>query len=173
MVDGALDGGTAASYSYANTLRALGQDTALAGEMLAYWQDLVLAEAIPFADTYSVLSALREKYTTGILTNGFTALQRKKIDRYKLADYVDFTLVSEEVGYHKPDKRIYLKALQMAGNPLPDQTLYVGDNPINDIQGPQAVGITPILINPTRDVDPPDGVIRIQQLSELISLLDL
>ena len=171
MVDGVLDGDTAARYSYINTLRALGQDTALAGPMLAYWQELVFNEAIPFEDTYAVLEALREKYTTGILTNGFVTLQRGKIERYNLAAYVDFTLVSEEIGYHKPDRRAFFEALKMAGNALPEQTLYVGDNLVTDIEGAQGAGLTPILMSPRNEVNPPTGVVKIQRLSELLELL--
>lgn len=173
MVDGVLDGDTAARYSYVNTLRALGQDTSLADSMLACWEELVLEEAMPFADTLAVLKALQGRYTTGILTNGFTRLQRAKINRYHLADYVDFTLVSEEAGYYKPDKRLFLKALELAGNPLPQHTLYIGDSPVSDIQGAQAAGMVPILMNPGDDLDPPPGVRKILHLSELLALLNI
>ena len=115
MVDGALDGNTVAKYSYFNTLRSFEKDTSLAEPMLACWNELVLAEAKPFSDTLTVLDALQKKYTTGILTNGFITLQRDKIKKYDLAAHVDFTLVSEEVGYHKPDKRVFEEALKLAG----------------------------------------------------------
>ena len=173
MVDGVLDGDTAAKYSYINTLRALSKDTALAQPMLAYWHQLVLEEARPFEDTFAVLTALRDKYATGIVTNGFATLQRAKINRYHLAEYVDFTLVSEEIGFHKPDKRIFLKALEMAGNASPQQTLYIGDNPVSDIQGAQDAGITPILMNSRNDLTAPDGIAKVQKLSDLLKLLGL
>lgn len=173
MIDGIIDGETAINYSYVNTLRALGQNTALAGPMVAYWQELVLVEALPFKDTFTVLDTLRNHFTTGIVTNGTIMLQRKKIEHHRLADYVDFTLISEEAGYHKPDKRLFLKALQMAGDPLPEQTLYVGDNPIADIQGAQSAGINPIFISGRNEMEPPADVPKIHDLSELLSLLKL
>ncbi len=173
MIDGVLDGDTAARYSYLNTLRALGQDVALAKPMTKRWEELVLDEAIPFEDTFTVLDAVRENYTTGILTNGFTTLQRGKINRHNLAAHVDFTLVSEEAGHHKPDKEIFFKALQMASSASPRQTLYVGDNLVTDIQGAQGAGMTPILMNPLNDLEPPDGVVKIGQLSDLLLLLKL
>ncbi len=171
MVAGVLNGETAAKYSYVNTLRALGQDTALAGEMVAAWHELVLVEAVPFADTFTVLDALRPKYTTGLITNGYSALQRAKIEHYHLADHVDFTLISEEAGYHKPDQRIFAEALKLAGNPLPAQTLYVGDNPATDIQGALGAGLIPVLIDPGDEVVAPVGVVKIRELSELLKLL--
>lgn len=171
LVEGVLDGDTAARHSYANTLHALGQNPALAGPMLAYWHELVLEETMPFSDTFTVLSALRRRYKTGIVTNGFITLQQAKINHHGLANYVDFTLVSEETGYHKPDPRIFLQALRRAGNPLPRHTLYVGDNPVSDIAGAQAAGLAPIFMNPRRDMDAPPGVLKIQQLTELLDLL--
>jgi HAD superfamily hydrolase (TIGR01509 family) len=173
MVDGVLDGDTAAKYSYVSTLRALEQDVELAEPMLAYWIELVLDEAVPFDETFRVLDAVRRKYTTGILTNGFNNLQRPKIERHNLAAYVDFTLVSEEVGYHKPDKRIFLEALKLAGNALPEKTLYVGDNLVADIEGALGAGLKPVFMNANNDLEPPDGVIKIQQLGELLTLLKL
>ncbi len=171
MVDGVLDGNTAAKYSYANTLRALGQDVNLAESMLNYWVELVLEEAIPFDDTFTVLDALRQKYTTGILTNGFIHLQRQKIERYNLAAHVGFSLVSEEAGYHKPDKRLFWEALKLAGDASPKETLYVGDNLEADIEGALEAGLMPIFINVEDNLESPNGVVKIKKLDELLILL--
>ncbi len=173
MVDGAIDGNTVAKYSYFNTLRALGKHTDLAEPMLAYWNKLVLDEAVPFEDTMVVLESLREQFTTGILTNGFITLQRAKIEKHHLSTYVNFTLVSEEVGYHKPDKRVFEEALKLAGNASPDKTLYVGDNLVADIEGAQAAGLTPILMNPRNDLTPPADITKINKLSELLHILQV
>ncbi len=173
MVDGVLDGHTAARYGYANALRTLEQDVNLAEPMLNYWVELVLEEAIPFDDTFEVLNRVRQAYTTGILTNGFIHLQRQKIERYNLAEYVDFLLVSEEVGFHKPDKRIFWEALKMAGDVSPEETLYVGDNLEADIDGALGARLTPIFINVKDNLEPPDGVVKIKKLSELLTLLGL
>jgi len=172
MVDGAIDGNTVAKYSYFNTLRSFEKDIALAEPMLNSWNELVLAEAIPFDDTLTVLDTLQKKYTTGILTNGFITLQRGKIEKYGFANHVDFTLVSEEAGYHKPDSRVFEEALKLAGETIkPQEVLYVGDNLIADIQGAQKTGLTPILMNPHDHLEPPSGVAKIKRLSELLDLL--
>jgi putative hydrolase of the HAD superfamily len=173
MVDGVLDGNTAARYGYANALRTLGQDVNLAEPMLNYWVELVLEEAAPFDDTFDVLNSVRQVYTTGILTNGFIHLQRQKIERYSLAEHVDFLLVSEEVGYHKPDKRVFWEALKLADDALPEETLFVGDNLEADISGALGARLTPIFINVKDNLEPPDGVVKIKRLSELLTLLGL
>ena len=173
MVDGIIDGELAAVYGYANTLRTLGLDVNLAEPMLVTWRDMVLEEAMPFEDTYYVLDTVRKSYTTGILTNGFKVLQRQKINKYHLADHVDFTLVSEEAGYHKPDPKIFRQALKLADRALPTETLYIGDNPVTDIQGALNSGITPIFFNAKSIVDPPSSVTQISRLIELLDLLGL
>lgn len=171
MIDGAIDGDTAQRYSYVNTLRALGKELTLADEMVAAWVKLVLAEASPFEDTFSVLETLRRKYTVGIVTNGFSTMQRAKINHYGLDDHVDFSLVSEEVGFHKPDVRIFEAALRRAGNVLPSQAVFIGDNLTTDIAGALASGIHPVWVAGTADGTPPDGVATIQSLTDLLALL--
>ena len=173
MVDGVLDGDTASKYAYANTLRSLGADIELAKPMLNTWIELVLEEALPFEDTFDVLEAVGQKYNTGILTNGYINLQRKKINKYNFDDCVNFTLVSEEAGYHKPDKRVFERALKLAGDVLPEETIYVGDNPVADIQGALKAQITPVFMNARNDMEPLDGVVKITRLSELLPLLGL
>ena len=170
MVDGVVDGDTAQVYSYINTLRYLKLDESLAPKMVDTWIELVLKEAIPFEDTFSVLDALRSRYTIGIVTNGFTSMQRTKIDRYQLADHVDFTMVSEETGFHKPDTRIFELALQRGGNCLPEEAVFVGDNPQTDIAGALKTGIHPVWVA-SNGQTPPAGVTTIQHLSELLAQL--
>ena len=173
MVDGVFDGDTASKYAYVNTLRSLGANVELAQPMLNAWIELVLEEALPFDDTYDVLKAVRREYNTGILTNGYINLQRKKIDKYNFGDCVNFTLVSEEVGYHKPDRRVFEQVLKLAGGVLPEETIYVGDNPVADIEGALGAHITPIFMNARDDMEPLDGVIKITRLSALLPLLGL
>ncbi|HMQ50651.1 MAG TPA: HAD family hydrolase [Anaerolineae bacterium] len=173
MVDRVLPGEVAAKYAYVNTLRTLGLNPSLAESMLNYWTEIVLEEAVPFEDTFTVLNAVRRKYKTGILTNGYIGLQRKKIERYNLAAYVDFTLVSEEVGYHKPDPRVFIETLKLAGGALPQETLYIGDNLVTDVEGSQAAGMTPILVDVKTQSANPKGVLKINRLGDLLPLLKL
>ena len=173
MVDGVIDGDTAQRYSYVNTLRALDKDTSLADDMVAAWSELVLDEAVPFDDTAQVLERLRPHFTTGIVTNGFTSFQRAKIERYRLAEAVDFCLISEEAGFHKPDIRIFQRALQMAGNVAPQRAVFIGDTLTSDIAGALKAGLHTVFINPGNDQSPPAGVPKVNSLSEFLSLLPL
>lgn len=173
MVDGVVNGDTAQVYSYINTLRALEKDISIASTMVDYWTELVLKEAVPFDDTAEVLRNVSSKFTTGIVTNGFTTLQRAKIARYGLEETVDFTLVSEEAGYHKPDTRLFQHALKLAGNIQPDRAIMVGDTLTADIEGAHNAGLKTVFINPRDDQTPPNHTPKIKCLSELLTILDI
>jgi putative hydrolase of the HAD superfamily len=80
--------------------------------------------------------------------------------------YFSFATYSFELGTFKPDKRMYLDALQKCGCEAKD-TVFIDDCPRN-LEGAAELGITPILIaaNPASDVDVP--FTKIRSLSELL-----
>ncbi|WP_368394953.1 HAD family hydrolase [Streptococcus gallolyticus] len=83
------------------------------------------------------LDFLKEKgVPMGIITNGPTEHQLKKVKKLGLYDYVDpkRVLVSQATGFQKPEKEIFnLAAEQFDMNPA--TTLYVGDSYDNDVVG--------------------------------------
>ena len=106
--------------------------------------------------------------------NGYTAMQSRKIRYHRLADLVDFVLISEEAGVHKPDKAIFDLALGKA-RVTAKQSLFVGDTPSTDIEGARNAGLHAALIDP-RDTwtdFESDGVPKIRRLGELPALLGL
>ncbi len=78
-----------------------------------------------------------------LLTNGNTASQRGKINRFNLEPYFDYILVEEEFGVGKPDERVYLHALEQLGA-QPSEAWMVGDNLEWEVAAPQRLGITAI-----------------------------
>jgi putative hydrolase of the HAD superfamily len=88
-----------------------------------------------------VLGALRAAgIRTDVVSKGQTDKQRLCLHRLDLTRRLDTVLISEETGLAKPDPRIYITALERLGIPA-SQTLFVGDSPVNDIQGPQRAGL--------------------------------
>lgn len=101
----------------------------------------------PFDDAVATVQWLREQgCRLALLTNGGSRGQRSKIDRFTLAPLFDAILVEGEVGYGKPDPRIYRQALETVGVSA-DRTWMVGDNLEWDVAGPQREGITGIWID--------------------------
>ena len=100
------------------------------------WEDVAL---MPYA--HEVLRDLRLRgLKPGIVTNGWSEKQRRCMSGLGLADAFDTVVVSREVGYAKPEPRIYALALEQLGVQAAE-TLFVGDSPTNDVWGPQQVGM--------------------------------
>jgi len=148
MTDGVLNGDVAHLYSFVNTLRALGAKVELGSQLLECWEEHIVAATRPSADAHLVLDQLRAAgLRLGIVTNGYTRLQRRKARRHGLDRAVDFLLVSEEAGAHKPEPAIFDLALARAGVPA-DQALFVGDTLESDIMGARNAGLHAILFAP-------------------------
>lgn len=88
----------------------------------------------------------------GALTNGFREVQYQKLERSGIRQYFDAVVISEEVGYLKPHPEIFRIALEQtagisaaddpqAWKALKEETLMVGDDARNDIEGAQIFGI--------------------------------
>lgn len=79
-------------------------------------------------------------YVLGLVTNGSRDIQYGKIDLLGLRGYFHSIVISGEVGIWKPDPAIYQLALERLGTPA-DKTLFIGDHPVNDIQGAERAGM--------------------------------
>lgn len=73
-----------------------------------------------------------------LVTNGESGAQRTKLKQTGLDRLLSGVVVSEEVGWKKPDARIFDAARQLAGD---DATMWmIGDHPVADIAGAHALG---------------------------------
>jgi putative hydrolase of the HAD superfamily len=92
------------------------------------------------------LSALHARgVRLGIVSNtGRTpgVVLRRILERHDMLRYFDTLAIaySDEVGYRKPDARIFTRALEALGVP-PARALHIGDNPDADVLGARAVGM--------------------------------
>ena len=177
MFDGVIDGDTARRYAYINTLRTLGADETLAEPMMHHGETVLVECANLIEDAHRVLQALRQAgIITGVVTNGYATTQRRKVAYHELEEKVDFVLVSEEVGAHKPDARIFREALRRAETAASD-TLFVGDMPENDIKGALEAGMHAALfdcggkwhdLRETKDA--PTPTFTVKSLTELLAI---
>jgi REG-2-like HAD superfamily hydrolase len=78
--------------------------------------------------------------------------------------------VSGKLGVAKPDPRIFKAALDQAGAD-PGATLHVGDQPVNDVAGATAAGITPVLIDRFGRHPDAGGAHRVEDLGGLLELV--
>lgn len=126
-----------------------------------------------YDETIEVLEQLRGNVKLLLLTNGCPALQQEKLDGVpELVPFFDQVVISGSFGKGKPDKAIFLHALELL-DVSPDQAIMVGDKLTTDIRGGLAAGLTTVWIN--RNGKPADPEIKpdyeIQHLGEILPLI--
>ena len=103
--------------------------------------------AVPFSFTIPMLKELKkEGFKIGLITNGKSKLQMKKLEMLKLIPYFDKILVSGDYNCPKPQITPFLMMAEWL-NLKPCEIMYVGDNPLNDIEGSRNAGYTPVFVN--------------------------
>ena len=108
----------------------------------AWYRQAMERRSVPDASVNDFLARLnRAGLPWGIVTNGNGPNQRTKCTLTGLGELARFVIVSEERGYAKPDPRIYRDALNALGLTSPEGVLFVGDNPVNDVDGARAFGM--------------------------------
>ena len=124
-----------------------------------------------FPDTLAVLTELKRRgYRIGIITNGANTQQNLKLDNAALRTYMDIVAVGGQEGVNKPDPEIFYRVAQRLCV-APENCLFVGDYPCNDIVGAQRAGMTPIYIDVFDRNDPLDNVTRITSLTQLLDIV--
>lgn len=129
------------SLVYPTILASFGGDVTAAEELLADYRSRCCHFARPFPGMIRTLSMIRSmSLPIGIVTNGESEFQARKIDALGLRELVDAILISEAEGVRKPEKDIFERAACRLGVQS-TQCLYVGDSPTADVLGAHAVGM--------------------------------
>ncbi len=88
----------------------------------------------------------RRGYILGAITNGVSSLQNLKLDTAGIRDLFDVVVVSGDIGIYKPDRRIFDEAVRRAGVKN-EESLFVGDHPVNDVEGALGADMQVIRMN--------------------------
>ena len=118
----------------------------------------------------------RKLFTLVVITNGPEYSQIPKIERIKLADYVDHIIIGGQEPQQKPASSIFLKALKLA-NCKAYEAIHVGDSLAADIAGAHNSGISSVWIQHQQPldaelvIDPHHTVIHPSEIPELIRRL--
>ena len=100
--------------------------------------------AIPGSD--KLLEYLSAHIRVGVVTNGLRIAQGEKLKACMLEKYIDVLIISEEVGYRKPDRKIFGEALKRTES-KPSEAIYVGDSWDLDIVPASGCGMKTIWLN--------------------------
>ena len=120
---------------------------------------------IPYPGIGEVLDTLSKTHQLGIISDTWPSIE-PQLEHIGVSQYLSFCTFSCYVGVFKPDKRIYLDALNKCGVPA-EKTVFI-DDAVRNLDCAAALGITPILIaaNPASDVE--TSYTKIRDLRELI-----
>jgi putative hydrolase of the HAD superfamily len=154
-------------------LELLGRDERLSAEIHAHYMRLYPRIVIQAKGAFRVVRALSRRYRLGIVSNGFKDFQYHKLEKLGILGCFDCIVLFDEVGVRKPDKRIFLEALDRLGA-SPCECLYIGDSYEYDMRGASAEEMGGCWLNP-EGREPPPGFPRpclvIRRLSDLFSVL--
>lgn len=102
----------------------------------------------PYEGAKEFLTALKERYQLGLITNGPVDMQTKKLEKMDFIHFFDpqLRIFSEAEGVSKPEPKIFYTALKKAGAKA-SEALHIGDSLKHDIAGANAVGMGSALIH--------------------------
>lgn len=100
-----------------------------------------------FDGSLPLLKELRHRgIKTGVITNGPSVLQHTKMEQSGLVPYCDIVVVSGDLPFAKPQPEIFSYTAEQLGLDVA-QCVYVGDHPVNDIEGALSAGMKAIRMN--------------------------
>ena len=119
---------------------------------LSYTDDALWADHMSLPDFVkrdSVVNDMLERLTTNyqlmIISNGSAYMQRRKLHQAGLTDFFEHVFISAEIGYAKPDLRLFSHALTYCRH---TDIVMIGDDYINDIQPAMTMQLKTVFINP-------------------------
>ncbi len=154
-------------------LELSGTDITSAEKLSTDAMDVFLAarnEIVFFDGAMDAIKELAGTYTLGALTNGNADISRLGLD-----EYFSFAFSAEEVGAPKPATNLFRRALEHTGT-TPEQMVYVGDDPVLDIDPANQMGLHTVLLkNPSKPgggaTDADIAIDRIGDLPDAIARL--
>lgn len=125
----------------------------------------------PFGDAIPLLEALhKEGILAGIVSNGRGKFQRAKLASSGLLPLVDVVVISEEVGFKKPDPRIFHMALDSL-HCTAEEAVFIGDSEETDVRGAKAVGMFAVLRRYPDEAFTTEAGQEITSLGEILPLV--
>lgn len=134
----------------------------------------------PFSDVRPTIAELRSSgISIGVLSNGSTEQQAAKLRAMDVPGVGALT-TSESCGHRKPAAAAFFAACLTLGH-SPAETAFVGDDIDADAVGSRDAGLIPVWLDRAMpepgvrgaSLSPPTGVIRIESLRELSTVLSL
>jgi len=151
-------------------LNALGLDEKYADEINKTYLRLYPSINVPVKGSQSVIDQLMGKFQLGVISNGAPDVQYRKLEKIGIRHLFNCIVISDEVGYRKPDPRIFEIALRLL-NRKPEECLHIGDSYNADIIGAKKAGFQACWLNPDREQMPEVDIKPDFEISSLEDIL--
>lgn len=125
---------------------------------------------MPYAK--EVCKELSKRTKLSIVTNGVGTTANSRIGGTEIKEYIDKIVISEVVGFAKPDIEFFDAAFEIIGCTKNDKILIVGDSITSDIRGGINAGIDTCWYNFKNDITP-EGTNINYVINDLRQLLDI
>ena len=133
-----------------------------------YLQNLIRYSSL-WEGARELLDDLHNEVKMAIITNGLQDVQRPRLRNLDLAKYFDTLVISDEIGFAKPDGRYFDYTFEQIGQPEKSKTLVVGDSIGSDIKGGNDYGLDTCWFNPSGGASF-DGIKPKYEIKELNAL---
>ena len=161
-------------------------DPLLANKLSKRYHDLRDEFLALFPESLAALDKVGERYPLGMITNGPADIQREEIARCGIGNRFRSILIEGEMGFGKPDQRVFRLAEKELGSP-PEGILMIGNSYSSDIRPAIEAGWQTIWIQRPTDLPPsaahelpeekpdlgPEPDQKIGDLLEILPLLNL
>jgi 2-haloacid dehalogenase len=121
-----------------------------------------------------IVSSLYGNYKLALVTNGIYSAQYERVKSSPLKDYFDIFVVSEKIGFAKPDPNFFACVFKKARHSDKRTTLIIGDSLSSDIKGGVNFGIDTCWFNPGKvrneeKIFPTYEIEKLAQIKDIIA----
>jgi len=121
------------------------EDTRIKTAVNVFFEDYLNSlELRPYVK--KLLNKVSIEYKLGLISNfTYAPVIHAGIRKLGINQFFNAVLVSEEVGWRKPSIKIFEETLRRL-DAIAEETVYVGDSPLEDIKGAKAIGMKTIFV---------------------------
>lgn len=119
--------------------------TAIAKEAAWEFRQAATVYRSAYEGTHEALAELKEDYRLVLANNTQRVYTERELQAERLWHYFNYALFSSDVGRVKPSPVLFEKVLEDL-NIKPSETVYIGDNPVDDYVASKAIGMPLILL---------------------------
>ncbi|MBN2736334.1 MAG: YjjG family noncanonical pyrimidine nucleotidase [Spirochaetales bacterium] len=122
-------------------------------KIASHYLDILSQKAYLIPNSVAVLEKLSKQAVISMITNGLAYVQRGRIARSEIEVFFNDIIISEEIGFSKPDPQFFQKAIKSLYLPV-HEILCIGDSLSADIKGGQNAGLDTCWFNQKNEAVP-------------------